>query len=368
MSALRAGLSRDSRATVEAALSTVRELLGMDAGFVAEFTGGRQTYRALDGDAASFGFELDQGPPADGTYCARMLSGRLPNVVADASADERVRDLEITRSAGIGSYVGVPLVFPDGSKGSLCCLSHEPDAALAERDLRYMHALARLVEDHLAQEELARRLRDGLHERVTQSEGELRVALAKLDASSAELVMRLSRAVDYRDDDTGAHTERVARSAERLARAAGLPGAVCESILLASPLHDAGKVAIADSVLLKPGPLTDEERRVIETHAEIGYELLRNSASEVLEVAARIAWTHHERFDGAGYPRGLAGETIPVEGRILAIADVYDALVNDRVYRPAHPHEEAIAIMREDDGHFDPYLLDVFIDRVVSRR
>jgi response regulator RpfG family c-di-GMP phosphodiesterase len=359
-------LSRESSETVEGALATVRELLGMDAAYLAEFTDGRQVYRALDGDAESFGLELDSGPVAEGTYCVRMLSGQLPNIVADSAADERVRDLEITHNAGIGAYAAVPLRFPDGTKGSLCCVSHAPDPSLAERDLRFMRTLAHLIEDHLERQEVERRLREGLGIEMTRTSAELRTALAKLDASRAETVLRLSRALDYRDDDSGAHTERVGRHAERLSRATGLPAASCELILLASPLHDAGKVAIPDAVLLKPGRLTKEERGVMESHAEMGYELLRNSTSEVLELAATIAWTHHERFDGNGYPRGLSGAEIPIEGRLVAIVDVYDALTHDRVYRPAFSGEKAIEIMRGEAGHFDPELLDVFIEQVLT--
>lgn len=359
-------LSRESRDTVQGALATVRELLGMDAAYLAECTDGRQVFRALDGDTESFGMELDSGPLADGTYCARMLSGRLPNVVPDSSADERVRNLDVTQLAAIGSYAGVPLRFPDGTKGSLCCLSHSPEPSLAERDLSFMRTLARLLEDHLERQDVQRRLREGLDLRVTRTTAELRTALAQLNASRAETVLRLSRALDYRDDETGAHTECVGRRAEQLARAAGVDSAFCESLLIAGPLHDAGKVAIPDAVLLKPGRLSEAERRVIETHAEIGYELLRNSTLDVLELAASIAWTHHERFDGDGYPRGLCGEQIPLEGRLVAIVDVYDALTNDRFYRPAFSSDKAFEIMREDEGHFDPQLLAVFFEHVVG--
>ena len=133
----------------------------------------------------------------------------------------------------------------------------------------------------------------------------------------------------------------------------------------ASPLHDAGKVGVPDGILLKPGRLTPEERAIMETHAQRGYELLRGSASPILELAATIAWTHHERFDGSGYPRGISGEDIPVEGRIVAIADVFDALTSDRVYRPAFPLQEVLAMMAADRGtHFDPRLLDIFFDAI----
>jgi response regulator RpfG family c-di-GMP phosphodiesterase len=347
---------------LEGALATLRELLGMDVAYVAEFTGGRQVYRAIEGKTSSFGLQVGEGPAEEGTYCFRMLSGRLANVVPDTAVDERVADLEITANARIGAYVAVPLVFPNGSRGSLCCLSHEADSRLAERDLRYMRAIGRLIEDHLVQRELEREVRAGLDRELIRGAGQLRTALAKLDASQAELVLRLSRAVDYRDDDTGAHTERVARHAEALARAARLDAWFCEKLLLAAPLHDAGKVAVPDAVLLKPGKLDAHERLAMNEHARVGYELLRNSASDVLELAASVAWTHHERFDGGGYPRGLSGHEIPIEGRVVAIADVYDALTNDRVYRAAFTSEQAVEIMCGDEGHFDPALLAAFID------
>jgi methanogenic corrinoid protein MtbC1 len=141
----------------------------------------------------------------------------------------------------------------------------------------------------------------------------------------------------------------------------------CERILHAAPLHDVGKVAIPDSILLKPGPLTPQERAIVETHAEEGYRLVRGSSSAILEMAATIALSHQEKWDGTGYPRGLKGEVIPIEGRIVAIADVFDALTSDRVYRKAFPVAEAVKIMREQRGrHFDPVLLDAFMEVLES--
>jgi putative two-component system response regulator len=128
-------------------------------------------------------------------------------------------------------------------------------------------------------------------------------------------------------------------------------------------MHDVGKIAIPDSILLKPGLLTREEREVMKRHTVIGYQILCGSQAELLRLAAELAWTHHERFDGSGYPRGLHGEAIPLEGRIAAVADVFDALTTDRVYRRAIPVEEAIALMQAERGkHFDPAVLDLFMD------
>jgi response regulator RpfG family c-di-GMP phosphodiesterase len=216
---------------------------------------------------------------------------------------------------------------------------------------------------HRAQEAL-RDANQALEIRVRERTSDLQRAVASLDASQIETVRRLSRAVEFRDEDTGAHIARISALAGRIARSVGLDTERCDLIERASPLHDVGKVAIPDTVLLKPGPLTPAERLIIETHAEIGHRLLDGSSdSSVLELAATIALTHHEHFDGGGYPRGLAGESIPIEGRIVAIADVFDALTSDRVYRPAMTTDQAVVIMRNGRGtHFDPVLLDPFLN------
>jgi diguanylate cyclase (GGDEF)-like protein len=154
----------------------------------------------------------------------------------------------------------------------------------------------------------------------------------------------------------------MSRYCELLARKLELDDERCELIRLASALHDVGKIGIPDRILLKPGNLTESERRVMERHAEIGQRLLANSSSELLDVAATIALTHHERYDGTGYPSGLAGESIPLEGRIASVADVFDAITSNRVYRPALELEDAIEVMREGRGtQFDPLVLDLFL-------
>jgi putative two-component system response regulator len=127
-------------------------------------------------------------------------------------------------------------------------------------------------------------------------------------------------------------------------------------------MHDIGKIAVPDRILLKAGPLTDDERGQVETHAEIGKQILQGSESPILQLAESISWTHHEKVDGSGYPRGLTGDEIPVEGKIAAVADVYDALTRDRPYREAMPVADAAALMAEERGrHFDPEVLDTFM-------
>src|SRR5436190_8231253 len=205
--------------------------------------------------------------------------------------------------------------------------------------------------------------RIALCEEVEGRSAELRRALTELEIAHAETVRRLSMAVEFRDEDTGAHIERIGRFSRLLAEHIGMDDEFCERIFHAAPLHDVGKVAIPDAILLKPGPLTPEERAIVETHAEEGHRLVRGSSSSILDMAATIALSHQEKWDGTGYPRGLKGEAIPIEGRIVAVADVFDALTSDRVYRKAFPVEEAIQMMREQRGrHFDPVLLDAFME------
>jgi methylmalonyl-CoA mutase cobalamin-binding subunit len=205
--------------------------------------------------------------------------------------------------------------------------------------------------------------RSALEQEVDGRSHELRRALSELEIAQTETVRRLSMAVEFRDEDTGAHIERIGRLSTLLAEQIGMDPEFCEQLSHAAPLHDVGKVAIPDAILLKPGPLTAEERAIVETHAEEGHRLLRGSSSSILELATTIALSHQEKWDGTGYPRGLTGEAIPIEGRIVAIADVFDALTSDRVYRKAFPVDEAVHMMREQRGrHFDPVLLDAFME------
>jgi HD-GYP domain-containing protein (c-di-GMP phosphodiesterase class II)/methylmalonyl-CoA mutase cobalamin-binding subunit len=209
--------------------------------------------------------------------------------------------------------------------------------------------------------------RSALEDEIDGRSHELRRALSELEVAQTETVRRLSMAVEFRDEDTGAHIERIGRLSTLLAEQIGMDPEFCERLSHAAPLHDVGKVAIPDAILLKPGPLTAEERAIIETHAEEGHRLLRGSSSSILELATSIALSHQEKWDGTGYPRGLRGEAIPIEGRIVAIADVFDALTSDRVYRRAFSVEEAVQMMREQRGlHFDPVLLDAFMEVLES--
>ena len=208
-----------------------------------------------------------------------------------------------------------------------------------------------------------------LEETVQARTAELRHAITELEdvqrglrVAQEDTINRLSHAAEEHDEETGAHVERVSAYAGLLARLAGLDARQCELVRLAAPLHDVGKISVPDHILRKPGPLTASERETMETHSEAGHRILAGSQAALLQIAARIALTHHERFDGTGYPRGLAGQDIPLEGRIVAIADVFDALTSNRPYRAALTVDETIRIMLEGRGsHFDADLLDRFV-------
>lgn len=190
----------------------------------------------------------------------------------------------------------------------------------------------------------------------------LKVREAELRCSRAEVVRTLARAVEYRDRGTGEHIERMGRYAQLLAERLGVDHVRCELIGLASQLHDVGKIAIPDSIIDKQGELTPVERALVETHAELGHRLLAGSVEPVLRLAAQIAWTHHERCDGSGYPRGLRRTEIPFEGRIAAVADVFDALTSDRPYRPRLPLAEVLVYLRSERGAgFDPEVVDALL-------
>ena len=212
--------------------------------------------------------------------------------------------------------------------------------------------------------------RENLEEVVRTRTIALQQALEWLERSEKELrlsreetIQRLAIAAEYRDSSTAQHIQRMSHYCELLARRYGLSPERCDLIRTASPMHDIGKIGTPDHVLLKPDKFTPEEFKVITQHTEIGYRILAGSDSELLKVAALIAWTHHERFDGTGYPRGLKGETIPLEGRITAIADNFDALTTQRVYKPAYDFDHAKELMLKERGkHFDPELLDIFFD------
>ncbi|UMY17517.1 HD domain-containing protein [Methylobacterium organophilum] len=189
-------------------------------------------------------------------------------------------------------------------------------------------------------------------------------AVAEASAREREIIRRLMLAAEFRDDQAGDHLTRVAGCVIAIAEGLGLSEAEANDIALASTMHDIGKIGIPDTILLKPGPLTDAERQEMQQHALRGFRMLNDSPSRLLQLAAEIALTHHERWDGKGYPQGLSGTEIPLAGRIIAVADVFDALTSARVYKPAWPLEKARDHLKAQAGtHFDPDCVAAFLSR-----
>nr|MBL8411195.1 response regulator [Dechloromonas sp.] len=177
-----------------------------------------------------------------------------------------------------------------------------------------------------------------------------------------ELIFRISRAAEFRDPETGAHIQRMAHYSQVIAAGYGLDAQAQKLILEAAPMHDVGKIGIPDYILLKPGKLTPEEFEVMKGHARLGYELLKDSASEIIQAGAQVAISHHEKYDGTGYPHGLKGHQIPAFGRIVAVADVFDALTSERPYKKAWPLDEACKFLEDGRGkHFDPLCVEAFL-------
>ncbi len=207
----------------------------------------------------------------------------------------------------------------------------------------------------------SRRYQRDLEAEVARRTRQLEEALTRQRTLSLEAIYGLSRASEFRDEDTGAHLRRMSHFSAAVARRMDLPRRTIEAILYASPMHDVGKIGIPDQILLKPGKLTPREMQIMKLHTTIGAQILHGSTADFLKLGEVIALTHHEKWDGSGYPRGLAGSKIPLAGCITAIADVFDALTTKRPYKEPFPVEKALAIVRDGKGkHFHPEVVDAF--------
>ncbi len=204
-----------------------------------------------------------------------------------------------------------------------------------------------------------------VYESEKEKRKDLETAHQELQGAYLDTINRLVIAAEYKDEDTGDHIVRMARYSALIAEKLGLSARDVQNILYAAPMHDVGKIGIPDSILLKPGKLTAEEFEIMKSHTTIGAKILGNSVAEILKIAAQIALSHHEKWNGKGYPQGLSGDEIPLFGRIVGLADVFDALTSKRPYKDPFPAEIAFEIIMGDRGkHFDPDVVDVFLENI----
>jgi putative two-component system response regulator len=221
--------------------------------------------------------------------------------------------------------------------------------------------VSNLLRVRLQQQSLELR-RQALESEVVSRTIELENYQLRLKETQLEVILRLAKAAEHHDEDTGHHTQRVAVTCTLLAQGLGIDQHRVSVLRDAAPLHDVGKIGIPDSILLKPGKFTDAEYQVMKRHCAIGDDLLSNGQSDLVRAAQLIALNHHEKWDGSGYPHGRQGKEIPIEARILAIADVFDALTHERPYKRTWPVDEAVNEIRAQSGrHFDPQLVEIFL-------
>lgn len=307
--------------------------------------------------------------------CPTTDSRRVLPLFAESQPDIILMDLHMPHLDGLALLEQLGPQIPEGTFLPIVVLTAD---ITREAKLKVLSMGAKdFLNKPLDRTEVLLRIQNLLHTRCLHLqlqdqnkilEEKVRQRTRSLEEARIEVVRRLARASEFRDDDTGQHTYRVSELAAATAAAFGLPPAEVELIRMGAALHDVGKIGIPDEILLKRGRLTDQEYAQMKTHTLIGSEILASSQHALLQLAEAIALNHHERWDGAGYPRGLKGEEIPLAGRIVCVADVFDALTNERPYKLAWTVADALAELERLKGKmFDPQVVGVFRTVVEER-
>lgn len=279
-----------------------------------------------------------------------LLDMRMPHLTGFEVMDQ------LRPHIGENEFLPIVMLTADVTSKTKTCALEKGVADFLTKPIDYREVLLRmrnLLRTHFLQLHIAQQ-NQALEDRVRERTQDLQV-------SQLETLERLALASEYRDDDTGQHVQRVSNNCALLSRALGWNDEQIELLRKAAPLHDVGKIGIPDDVLLKPGKLTAEEWELMKSHTVIGARILSGSRFPLLQMAESIALTHHEKWDGKGYGVGMSGEDIPIEGRIVAVADVFDALTHERPYKRAWPVEEALQEIQSLAGrHFDPEVVEAF--------
>ena len=338
----------DLSSIMQTAIAAACNVVGLETGAIYLLDGATLALQATaPRTPPDFPEEYRSAPLTDHPHVARCLETQHPVWVADAET-ERMSPAErgVCNARGLRSILYVPLVADGAAKGAFIMASVGRKKALGKTDIDLCRTLAHQISMAITNAQLHHSLLD---------------ANRHLADAYDETLEGWATALEMRDSETKGHTDRVVRLTMQLVARMGTPRETWEHVRRGALLHDIGKMGVPDSILQKAGALTDEEWSVMKTHPQKALEML--GAIDFLVPALEIPYCHHERWDGTGYPRGLAGEQIPLAARIFAVADVYDALTSDRYYRPRWSHEEAIAHIREESGrHFDPAVVEAFIE------